>query len=119
MRGPDFSHVKSAKKVAKLVRRGELERMLLLPSEFGGDEIPENIVYVPVGIRAVKEQIDLTVIRPLVAEGKATDYEAHPEYQGGSFIPIAIRIEASGPATFSTLINIWGEALERDDTGAG
>jgi hypothetical protein len=37
-----------------------------------------------------------------------------PEYQGKSFIPIAIKIVASDPGEFSTTINIWGEALARD-----
>ena len=38
---------------------------------------------------AIKSGIDNNVIAPLVAEGKITQYEASPEYQGSSFIPIA------------------------------
>jgi hypothetical protein len=95
MPGPDFSQVNSVKKAEELARRGEVQRLLLVPSEFGGKEVPENVVYVPAGFRSVKEQIDRNIIMPLVAEGKITRYRALPEYQGDSFIPIAIKIEAS------------------------
>ena len=44
----------------------------------------------------------------------APSREAIPEYQGNSFIPIAIKIVASNPGEFSTTINIWGEALTRE-----
>jgi hypothetical protein len=113
MPGPDFSQVSSVAKAQELVQRGELEQLLLLPAEFGGREVPENVVYVPVGFRSVKERIDRNIVAPLVAEGKITRYRALPEYQGDSFIPIAIKIEASDPASFTTVINIWGEALNR------
>ena len=119
MQGPDFSHVNSVKAAEDLVRRGDIERLLLLPSEFGGVEVPENVIYVPTGIGAMKERIDRNVVGPLVAEGKITRYSAVPEYQGDSFIPIAIRIEASDPGAFSTVINIWGEALNRNGPNAG
>jgi hypothetical protein len=119
MNGPDFSHVNSMKKAEDLVRRGEVERLLLLPSEFGGEEIPENVAYVPAGIVAIKKGIDRNVIGPLVSAGKVTRYHASPEYHGDSFIPIAIKIEASDPAAFSTVINIWGQALGRDGVKTG
>lgn len=44
----------------------------------------------------------------------STQYTATPEYQGASFIPIAIKIVASNPGNFTTTINIWGEALGRE-----
>lgn len=97
MNGPDFSHVTSVQQAEDLVRRGDIERLLLLPSEFGGVEVPENVVYIPAGISALKERID----------------------QGDSFIPIAIRIEASDPGAFSTVISIWGDALNRGAATAG
>ena len=50
---------------------------------------------------------------PLVADSKVTSYEATPEYQGKSFVPIAIKIVASDPGSFTTAINIWGKALAR------
>lgn len=112
--GPDFSHVDSVAKARELFGRGELEQLFLLPLEFGGEDLPPNVVYVPVGIAAVKSGIDRDVIGPLVADGKITSYSATPEYQGKSAIPIAIRIVGSSPGEFSATVRIWGEALARD-----
>jgi hypothetical protein len=113
--GPDFSVIDSRAKAEKLVRSGELERLFLMPLEFGGQEVPLNTLYVPVGIASVKAGIDNNIIGPLAADGKITNYSATPEYQGKSFIPIAIKIVASDPGQFSSTINIWGEALTRED----
>jgi hypothetical protein len=109
--GPDFSAVDSLAKAASLVRSGDLEKIFLLPLQFGGADIPENILYVPVGTAGVKARIDDNIIAPLVSEGKFSRYEATPEYQGRSFVPIAIKITASAPGKFTTTINIWGDAL--------
>lgn len=111
--GPDFSHVASEAAAAEMAARGLLEKLLLLPAEFGGQDIPPNVVYVPVGIGGVKQHIDLGIVRQLVEEGKVTQYTATPEYTGKSFIPIALTIVAHTPGSFTTTINIWGEALRR------
>src|SRR5947207_3003108 len=105
--GPDFSDTDSKAKAEARVQRGELEKMLLLPAEFGGIDDPRNIVYVPVGFVAIKAGIDTNIIKPLVAGSKITQYQALPEYQGKSFVPIAIKIAASNPDSFTTDINIW------------
>ena len=112
--GPDFSQIDSQAKAEELFRRGDLEKLFLMPLEFGGEDIPVNTLYVPVGVADIKAGIDNNVIGPLAVEGKITKYTATPEYQGESFIPIAIKIVASDPGEFSTTINIWGEALTRD-----
>jgi hypothetical protein len=88
--------------------------MFLLPQEFGGTDDPRNIVYVPRGFVTVKSDIDANIIKPLVAEGKVTEYQATPEYQGKSFIPIAIKIVASNPGSFNSTINIWSKALAKN-----
>src|SRR5262245_39881278 len=112
--GPDFSAIDSQAKAEELFRRGELEKLFLMPREFGGQDIAENVLYVPIGLADIKSGIDNNVIAPLVAEGKVSQYTATPEYQGKSFIPIAINIVASDPAEFSTTIRIWGVALSRE-----
>jgi hypothetical protein len=112
--GPDFSAIDSREKAVALFERGELEKLFLMPLEYGGEDNVLNTLYVPVGIAAVKSGIDNNVIGPLVAEGRVTKYTASPEYQGNSFIPIAIKIVASDPGEFTSTINIWGEALARD-----
>jgi hypothetical protein len=113
--GPDFSAVNSLAKAQELFRKGQLEKLFLMPLEFGGQDIPQNVLYVPIGVAGIKSGIDNNVIAPLVAAGKVSQYHAKPEYQGDSFIPIAIKITASNPGNFSTSINIWGEALSRPD----
>jgi hypothetical protein len=111
--GPDFSEINSKAKAETRLQRGELEKLFLLPAEFGGTDDPRNIVYVPPRFVAIKAGIDTNVIKPLVAEGKITEYRATPEYQGKSFVPIAIKIVASNSGSFTTTINIWGKALAR------
>src|SRR5262245_16284155 len=109
--GPDFCAIDSQAKAEELFRRGDLEKLFLMPMEFGGEDHALNTLFVPIGIASIKAGIDNNVIGPLAAEGKVTKYTATPEYHGNSFIPIAIKILASDPGHFSTTINIWGAAL--------
>jgi hypothetical protein len=111
--GPDFSAVDSQAKAEALYRKGDLEKLLLMPQEFGGEEIPENVLYVPIGVADVKAGIDSNVIRPLIEAERVRQYTVEPEYQGDSFIPIALKIRAWDPGEFTTTISIWGDALGR------
>ena len=111
--GPDFSGIDSKAKAEARLQSGELEKLLLLPAEFGGTDDPRNVVYVPRGFVAMKRNIDLNIIKPLVDGGKITEYRAMPEYEGESLVPIAIKVVASKPGSFTTDINIWGKALAR------
>lgn len=112
--GPDFSQVDSQAKAETLFQEGKLEKLYLMPLEFGGVEIPQNIVYVPIGVANIKSGIDNNTVRPLVEAGKVSQYTATPAYEGSSFIPSAITIVASDPGSFTTTINIWGAALSRN-----
>ncbi len=111
--GPDFTNIDSQEKAEAGFLRGELEKLLLFPAEFGGTDDPHNVVYVPLGFAGIKSDIDRNIVRPLADQGKISRYEARPEYQDRSFIPMAINIVASGSGSFTTTINIWGKALER------
>lgn len=113
--GPDFSDIDSNEKAMLRAQSGELEKLFLLPAEFGGTDDPRNVVYVPRGFVAIKANIDTSIIKPLIAESKVTRYEATPQYQGKSFVPIAIKVTASDPGSFTTTINIWGKALSKKD----
>lgn len=110
----DFSGVDSQEKAVESFHRGELEKLFVMPLEFGGEDILLNTLYVPVGIAAVKAEIDNDVIGPLVQEGEITQYKATPEYQGKSFVPSALTIVASEPGELTVTIPIWGDALTRD-----
>lgn len=119
--GPDFSTIDSVQRAEELRARGELERMFLMPLEFGGQDVPPNVVYVPVGMASAKARIDNDVVRPLAAEGKVRRYTARPEYEGDSVVPVAVEVAAWDPAAedrgkFTAVINMWGSALERDRT---
>ena len=87
--------------------------MLFLPVEFGGREIPENTVYIPPFVLEEKRRIDLDIVAELVRVGKAKCYQANPEYQGTSGVPIAIHIRAYMPGEFKAVIAIWGDALRK------
>lgn len=111
--GPDFSEVDSREKALAWVADGRLERLFLMPPEFGGPDDPRNIVYVPGWVIEVKRRTDLNIIAPLVESGAVTSYSAVPEYRGRSFVPMSIKIEAKDPKHFVSEIAIWGEALDR------
>ena len=112
--GPDFSGVDSPAKAERLFRRGELEKLFLMPLEYGGEDSPVNTLYVPPGVAEVKAGIDTNLIGRLAAEGKVSRYKADVEYQGKSVVPIAITVTAWDPQEFSSTINIWGDALGRE-----
>jgi hypothetical protein len=112
--GPDFSAIDSPAKALELFERGDMEKLFLMPLEFGGEDTAINTLYVPIGLAGIKWGIDNNVIGTLAAEGKITRYKAMAEYQGKSVIPISIKIVASDRGEFTTTINIWGEALGRD-----
>jgi hypothetical protein len=105
----DFSEVDSLEKAQALCSAGKLERLYLFPVEFGGQEIPQNTLYVAIGIAAIKKQIDGT-IQDLVNAGQVSSYVAEPEYKGSSFVPSKIRITAAHPEKsggLNPIIDIW------------
>src|SRR5262245_57439823 len=55
--GPDFSGIDSQAKAEELFRRGDLEKMFLMPLAFGGEDIPDNILYVPVGQNTGRDRV--------------------------------------------------------------
>ncbi|WP_425054842.1 hypothetical protein [Pseudomonas abyssi] len=107
--GLDFSHVDSREKAMELVQEGKLFKVLLFPSEFGGEDIPQNSVYVPAGIPEIKDQITGTLIR-FVEQGLIDNMQVNPEYKGSSFVPSKIKMSTShsGKAgEFNPTIEIW------------
>jgi hypothetical protein len=113
-KGPDFRSIDSQAKAMELAKSGQLKKLLLLPPEFGGKDIPPNWVLVPDWVVEKKSETDNNIVRPLAAEGKVTRYQALPQYQGKSFIPNAITIVASDPGSFTMTIAIWGDALKNE-----
>lgn len=110
--GPDYQHIDSREKAEDLYRRGDLTKLLLLPPEFGGQDIPPNVVYVPAFAAQLKARIDQNTIKPLAQKGQVRRYTATPEYEGTSVIPSLIRISATDPGRFEGSISIWGKAVQ-------
>ena len=109
--GPDFSGIDSLEKATQLTEEGVLIPLLLLPTEFGGEPVAENTVFVPPFVQEIKERTDREVIGALIADGKVSRYSTIPQYEGRSFVPSALVIRAWDPQEFSTTIAIWGAAL--------
>lgn len=108
--GPDFSRFDSRRKVEAAHGRGDLMKLLLMPLAFGGEDVDLNTVFVPVAAVALKERIDKEIVEPLAATGKVRRYAASPHYLGTSFVPAAIRIEASDPTSFNAVVHVWGDS---------
>jgi hypothetical protein len=116
MNGPDYSQVVSPQKARELFQRGELDRILLLPEEFGGEDVPRNVVYVPPGLGEIKAGIDQQILG-LAEQGLVDRYKATPRYQGRSVVPIALEILAtssSRPGSFGGMVEMWGDGLSRN-----
>jgi|SRR3990167_2578929 len=106
---PDFSDVNSREKALELVKQGKLHKILLFPAEFGGQDLPHNVVYVPAGIPEIKDQITGTLIR-FVEDGLIDNLEVSPEYKGGSFVPSKINMKTSHSGKsgkFNPSIEVW------------
>jgi hypothetical protein len=108
--GPDYSHVTSRELAFDLVQRGELVALLLFPEMFGGDDRPENIVFVPTFAAEAKVRTD-GKIWSLAVDGTITEYAAKPSYSADSFVPIVLTVHAYDPGRFIHIIRIWGEGL--------
>jgi hypothetical protein len=111
--------VDSQVKVDELLEQGVLEKLYLLPPEFGGPDAPGNVCYVPAWAAEMKSKIDHDIIRPRVAAGEFTQYTAKPVYEGKSFVPIAIDISSgpkANPGQFAGRVSVWGAALKSTNT---
>ncbi|MEP3889730.1 MAG: hypothetical protein ABJN69_04635 [Hellea sp.] len=106
---PDFSHIDSMEKAEALHKKGELEKILLFPTEFGGDDNPANAVFVPVGISAAKNSITQALIG-MVEDGSIDKLDVSVDYKGNSFIPSKIFMKATHSTKsgqFNPTVEVW------------
>src|ERR1700722_10864237 len=96
----DLAAIHSRDKAEALHRARALQKLLLMPPEFGGDENPLNTIFVPPSIAKQKVEIDQQIIGPLIKAAKVTKYSVKPEYEGASVIPISLTITVSDPETY-------------------
>jgi len=105
----DYSNITSREIAEQHVAQGKLYKILLFPAEFGGEERPENITYVPPGIPEIKDQLTGTLIRS-TRDGLIDNLRVTPEYKGNSFVPARIRMFATHKTkkgSFNPVIEIW------------
>lgn len=106
----DYSYVRSMAQAIELYEEGKLFKVLLFPAEFGGQDIPPNVVFVPRGIPEARELVLGTLIH-FAQEGLFNQLEVNPEYKGDSFVPSKIKIRAwhseKSVGEFLPSIDIW------------
>jgi hypothetical protein len=103
----DYSAVDTHEKAWRLVEQGDLVALLMMPAMFGGDERPENIVFVPRATADRKNQIDEEVVLPLVQAGATVEYSVTPTYASGARVPVSLTITASSPEAHLYSLQIW------------
>ena len=107
---PDYSHVKTLKAAQALAKDGNLTGILLFPAELGGEDVPQNIVYVPPQAAEARTLI-IGTLRRFVSEGLIDKLTVTPEYRGNSFIPSRIvfhAIDSHGKhGAFDPTVEVW------------
>ena len=105
----DFGDVRSRERAEQLAAEGRLARILLFPAEFGGEDVPANVTFVPPAILPIREELIGTLTR-FIEEGLIDRMTVSPEYRGDSFVPARLRFDAthsSRPGSFHPVIEIW------------
>ncbi|MDB5470772.1 MAG: hypothetical protein JWR84_2332 [Caulobacter sp.] len=105
----DFSDVTSRSMAEELVKQGRLETIFLFPTELGGEDRPENITYVPVGVGEAQALI-IGTLTHYMEDGLVDQMTVEPSYRGDSFIPTQIRYVArhsTKAGVFTPTLDIW------------
>jgi hypothetical protein len=104
----DFSSITSLEAAEDASREGSLVKVLLFPAELGGQDRPENLVYIPPHVWEIKSNSTEDLLSAV--RGGMNDVAIVPEYRGTSFVPTKITITAasSGMAPgYKLEIGIW------------
>jgi len=97
---------KAREELDSLLASGLVEKVLMLPAEFGGTDDPRNITYLPPALAERKRAFDAEVRRRVEA-GEDMDFKVTPEYDGDSFVPARLHMEAgSGAAALKEVIGV-------------
>ena len=102
----DLASITSTDQAKALFEQGKIDRVYLMPLDFGGIEASINILYIPKKQADEKRKIDQEIYE-LAVDGLIKNYEANPTYQGDSFVPTSIEIKATGKQTYIRVINIY------------
>jgi len=89
---------KSREQLDSLLARGLVVKVLMWPAEFGGTDDPRNVTYLPPALAERKRAFEAEVQRRVEA-GEDLDFKVTPEYDGDSFVPAKLNMEAGSGAT--------------------
>jgi hypothetical protein len=106
---PDFTAVRSREAAEALVAKGELVRILAFPAEFGGEDRPENRLYVTPAAATARAALVGSITR-MIRDGSLDQLKVEPEYRGDSFVPASIRMKAwhsKKPGSFEPVVEVW------------
>lgn len=105
---PDFARVTSKEMAQELAARGELVRVFLFPTELGGPDVPENVIYIsPQAVKGRDSIID--TLDRMVGDGLIERMNVRPEYTGRSIVPNRITFHATGKKNggYEATLFVW------------
>jgi hypothetical protein len=88
---------KAREELDSLLGRGLVEKVLMWPAEFGGNDDPRNVTYLPPALAERKRAFDAEVRRRVEA-GEDLDFKVTPEYDSDSFVPARLHMQAGSSA---------------------
>jgi hypothetical protein len=106
---PDFSNVKSRDEVERLAAEGRLQKAFLFPIELGGQDVEQNVVYLPPEAVEAQRLIVGTLTR-FAHDGLIDKLNVEPQFRGESLVPSRIIYHASHsqkPGGIEPTIEIW------------
>ncbi len=106
---PDFSQVKSRAAAQALADKGELVRILVFPAELGGQDVPENVVYITPEAAQARELI-VGTLRRFADDGLIDNLTVKPQYKGDSVVPSRLVMNATSSKKaggFNPTIEVW------------
>jgi hypothetical protein len=87
---------------------GKLRKVLLLPEELGGEDIPTNVTYLPPVSADAKDEITKQVLEALGRQ-EIDRITVTPEYRGESFVPAKLNVDIwRGQSIVRTrVVEVW------------
>jgi hypothetical protein len=107
--GPQFAHVTSIELADAEVKKGNLVKVHLFPLELGGEDVPPNVTYIPIGMEDMWRKV-IGTIEKFAAEGLLDGLKVEPEYNGASFVPCRIKFigtSSTKKGGFEPTLEMW------------
>ncbi|NVJ51511.1 MAG: suppressor of fused domain protein [Gammaproteobacteria bacterium] len=105
-KGVDLANVNSREAAVDLYEQGLLRKAHLFPTDFGGEDVEANTIYLPKSAFIEKYQFEQKVLQ-YAQQGLINNYTAQPIYQGDSFVPAKLQLSATGQENISLEIHVF------------